>query len=298
MSAKRTRHRHRLSPIDGRREQPRVFTIGGNRHRFADLYAELLAMSWQRMLSLTILLYIVANIGFALVYLRLGGIAHARPGVFSDAFFFSVQTMATIGFGNMAPEGFTANLLVTIEALMGFAFLALLAGLLFNKFSRPTARILFSDGAVICDYEGAPHLMLRLANERSNRIVDARIQAVVLRDEKSKEGHIMRRFRDLKLARTHVPFLQLSWTVLHRIDEKSPLHGKTNADLKRENAEVVVSLIGIDETMMQTIHARHSYEHDAIHFNSAFVDILKRGDDSTIEVDYDKFHHIRKLKKA
>ena len=191
--------------------------------------------------------------------------------------------MATIGYGKMTPSGAAANLLVTLEALAGFGYFAVVTGLIFSKFSRPTARVLFSDVAVICPYDGVPHLMLRLANERGNRIVDADIRLVALRKEKSQEGHEMRRFHDLALLRHRVPMMQLTWTVMHRIDEKSPLYNATPQSLRDGDVELIVSLTGLDETLSQTIHARYSYLPEEHHLQRHVRGYFKeRSDDGRI----------------
>jgi len=274
-----------------------IVRTGHRKLRLGDMYIRLLAASWKQLLCLIVALYLGINLLFALAYLAIGGIEHAQPGSFADAFFFSVQTLSTIGFGRMAPVGLVANVLVTLEALTGFGFFALVTGLVFSKFSRPTARVLFSEVAVICPYDGVPHLMLRLANERSNRIVDANLHMVMLRKEVTQEGHQMRRFHDLKLVRSRIPILQLTWTAMHRIDGESPLHNATPLALRDIEAEIVVSLTGLDETLSQTIHARTSYVAEEIICGSAFVDILKRSDDGRVEVNYNLFHEVRPLAK-
>jgi inward rectifier potassium channel len=272
----------------------KIVTKGKRKIYIGDLYAQLLAAPWKYLLSTIAILYFLANIVFACAYLFLSdGIENTRHGSFSDAFFFSVQTMATIGYGRMSPIGFIANLLVTVEALAGFGFFALVTGLVFAKFSRPTARVLFSKVAVITNYEGTPHLMIRLANERGNRIVNATIQLVILGMEKTKEGHQMRRFRDLELVRDKVPIMQLTWTVMHPIDKNSPLYNISPEKLREKEIEIIVSLTGLDETFSQTIHARYSYIADEILCNSVFEDILKRSDDGELQINYHRFHDVK-----
>jgi inward rectifier potassium channel len=161
------------------------------------------------------------------------------------------------------------------------------------KFSRPTARVLFSNVAVICPYEGKPHLMVRLANERNNRIVDANVHVVMLRREISKEGHSMRRFYDMGLIRDRVPMMQMSWTLMHPIDENSPLYGAIDQKMADWDAEILVSLVGLDETFSQTIHARCSYIPSDILFNHRFVDVMTRTpDNKALEINYTLFHNV------
>jgi inward rectifier potassium channel len=209
-------------------ERTQVVSIGKERQWLDDSYVRLLSSSWKRVFGVIALIYLNANMLFALLYLVIGnGIQNARPGSFADAFFFSVQTLSTIGYGQMYPIGTAANLVVTLEALSGFAFYGMITGLIFSKFSRPSARVLFSKVAVICTYQGVPHLMIRLANQRRNRIVEANVNLVILRDDKEAEGVLLRRFVDLVPLRAKVPLLQLTWTLMHRIDETSPLYGMT-----------------------------------------------------------------------
>jgi len=234
------------------------------------------------------------NLVFAVAYLGLGdGIAHARPGSFADAFFFSVQTFATIGYGGMVPRTLAANLLVTLEALLGFCFSGVVAGLVFSKFARPTARILFSDKAVIAIHDGKPHFMLRLVNERDNRIVDAQAKLTLMRDETTAEGQNMRRFYRLNLVRSETPVLRLTWTVMHEINEQSPLYGMDHEALVASEAEIIVSIVGLDETLSQTVHARNSYIAEEIIWGGAFKDVLHRKDDFVLEVRYDRFHDLK-----
>jgi inward rectifier potassium channel len=270
-----------------------IVSLGQKRQWLDDLYARLLGVSWKQLMFVIVFLYMNINLLFAACYLFLtDGIENARHGSFLDAFFFSVQTMATIGYGKMSPIGVAANALVTLEALLGFGYFAVVTGLLFSKFSRPTARVLFSEKAVICPYDGVPTLMLRLANERTNRIVNASVQLVLVRKETNAEGIVMRRFHDLAIVRSQVPLMQVTWTVMHLIDETSPLFGATQDILRDNETEIIVSLTGLDETMSQTIHARYSYISDEIACNYTFEDVLRRTEDGRLEIHYHLFHNI------
>ena len=270
---------------------------GRHTHHISDSYAQLLAAPWKHLLFMIIMVYMATNVIFAIAYMSLGnGIQNARPGSFADAFFFSVQTLSTIGYGQMAPVGTAANLLVTIEVITGFTFFALVTGLMFSKFSRPTARVLFSDMAVIGPHNGKPHLMLRMVNERNNRIVDARVTLSLLRREITQEGMQMRRFHDLDVVRDRLPLLLLSWTIMHPIDEKSPFYGITQDTLEQWEAEIIVSLSGVDETLSQTIYARYSYITEDIIHNASFADIVTRTPDGRLDVNYHLFHVTKPLK--
>lgn len=259
-----------------------------------DLYHNLLNISWPKFIGLMGLLYLVINATFALAY-RLGGegaIANARPGSFSDTFFFSVQTMASIGYGAMYPQSTYANSLVALESFVGLLFIAMLTGMSFARFSAPTARILFSYYAVIASHNGIPTLMFRTANKRHNRILKAQMWVTLVRDEMTKEGELFRRFYNLTLARAHTPLFGLSWTAMHPIEPTSPLYGETHESLTRSNAEIIVILTGIDETLSQTIHARHSFVPDEILWNYRFRDILGRTADGRRAIDFYNFDQV------
>jgi inward rectifier potassium channel len=268
-----------------------VVRIGHKKFWFTDLYVHLLSMPWIEYAVLIAALYFLSNVGFALIYWDdAAGIENARSNSFLDMYFFSVQTMATIGYGRMSPIDVITNIVVTVEALWGFTFFAFATGLAFARFSRPTARVLFSDIAVISNYEGQPHLKIRVANQRTNRIVDVKVTLVMLHDGPTKEGYRMRRFYDLPLVRDSVPLLQLSWTIMHPIDKHSPLFNITQEKLRADGDEIIISLSGHDETLSQTIHARHSFLGDEIICGAFFKDILRRYDNGTVEVNYTKFH--------
>ena len=200
--------------------------------------------------------------------------------------------MASIGYGAMYPRTYYANAVVAIEALFGLMGLAIATGLMFARFSQPSARVLFSRVAAISTYNGVPMLMFRTANERHNQILEAQVKLTLVRDEISSEGQFMRRFYDLKLVRSASPVFALTWTVMHPIDETSPLYDMTTEDMANDNFELVVTLTGIDETVNQTIHARHSFLADEILFNMRFLDILSVSSDGRRVVDYTRFHDV------
>ena len=246
-------------------------------------------MPWSLYFALIAFAYVAFNFVFAWLFLlEDGSIAGARRG-FADAFFFSVQTMATIGYGEMRPETLYANILVSVEVLLGLVGFALATGVIFARFSRPTARILFSDVAVVTPYDGRPTLMFRAANQRRNRILEAHVTLTLARNEITAEGSWVRRLRDLPVERQRTPLFQLSWTVLHVIGPGSPLHGATQDDLAGQDAELIATIVGIDETLSQTVYARQSYAAEHILFGRRFADILARGDGSR-EIDYSRFH--------
>lgn len=264
---------------------------------WGDLYHLLLTISWAKFFALICLGYIVTNTVFALAYLAVGdGIEHARKGHFLDAFFFSVQTMATIGYGAMYPKTAFANALVTVEALLGLLGVAMATGLMFARFSIPKARVVFSRVALITPYNGMPTLMFRVGNERENWILEAQISVTLVRSEITKEGDVMRRFYDLSLVRSHSPLFALTWTVMHTIDDESPLYGLTPEEMLEDNMEILVTFTGLDETVSQTLHARFSYISGEIIWNMRFVDILSKTQDGRRCIDYSRFHDVIPLR--
>ncbi len=279
--------------------RPRIILRGHKRQRFNDLYAQLMDANWPKLVVVFVAVFLCINTVFALAYFGLAnwwpgeGITHAHPGHFLDYFFFSVQTLATIGYGGMSPVGIVVNILVTLEAVTGFSFYALMTGLVFSKFSRPTALVTFSDRAVINNDMGERHFSLRMINDRGNRIVDAQATMVMMRDDVLPDGSIMRRYYDMSLVRSKVPVMQLSWSLLHRIDKDSPLWGETHETLEAKNAEIIVSMTGMDESLSSTIHTRFSYVADDIYFDRSFAQVLHRMPDNTLEVHYDKIHDLK-----
>ncbi len=272
--------------------------IASIQNLFKDQYHWLLYISWWKFLTVISLFYLAVNIIFACAYLILeDGIANAEPGSLSDAFFFSVQTMSTIGYGEMYPNRLATEILVTIEVLIGTILVAILTGLIFARFSRPTARVIFSRLAVICPYNGIPTLMFRVANQRDNRILEAQIKVSMLQNEVSLEGYQLRRFYDLKLLRSQTPSFGLTWLVMHPIDEESPFYNTNSQSLGELDAEIIVILTGLDETFSQTIHARYSYSALEIFWNMRFVDIFSKISGSKkYTINYKRFHDVVKVR--
>jgi inward rectifier potassium channel len=269
-----------------------VVSVGLDDGRWRDAYHRLLTMPWGRFFALVLLGYLLVNGCFALGYYGLGdAIENAAPGSFLDVFFFSVQTLATIGYGKMAPRTVGANVLVTLEALLGMIGLAVTTGLVFARFSRPTARVLFSKVAVVTRWEGTPSLMFRMANARGNQIVEARLKLTLIRSEITAEGRPVRRLHDLRLLRSEHAAFALTWTAVHPIDAASPLRGASPESLSASMSDLVVSLTGIDEGLSQTIHARHGYRPEDLRFGARFADILTSGPGESV-IDYSRFHEV------
>jgi inward rectifier potassium channel len=287
--------RARLIARDGAR--PRVLRRGLPKHVLTDFFHNILRASWLKIFVLVFVYLMATNSFFSSLYL-LGGnaIDNAKPGSFLDAFFFSVQTMATIGYGFMRPIGVFANIVATFEAFFGLITFALVSGLLFAKLARPTAKVLFSSVAVISRRDGRPCLMFRLANARGNQILGGSVQVTLLRSERTLEGEMIRSFRDLELMRSNTPVFALSWSVVHFMDDPaSPLFGSTLESLRDQESEIVITFVGVDETFSQEVHARHSYIADELRWNSRFVDVLSRDPSGMTLVDYGRFHSTQPL---
>jgi inward rectifier potassium channel len=263
----------------------------GDRY-FDDFYHQLMISSWPFLLLEVVGAITFVNCLFALGYLVSGGIEHARRGSFADAFFFSVQTMATIGYGKMVPASILANLLASAEALTGLLAFALVTGLVFSKFSRPTARVRFTRNAVIALRDGLPSLMFRMANVRANQIVEAHIHVVLARQERTLEGEEVRRFYDLDLTRYRNTIFNYSWTAIHPIDINSPLYGATAQSLEASDAEITVSLTGIDETFSQTVYARYYYDAEDIIWGARLADITSRTPEGEFYLNFARYDQV------
>jgi inward rectifier potassium channel len=266
-------------------------------------YSHLLTVSWTTFIGVITALYVGINLLFAVLFLLCGPGALAGPGGgmlggrFSQAFFFSIQTFATIGYGQIGPNGLAANMLVTVEALVGLMYQALATGLLFARFARPTAAIVFSHRAIVAPYAGIQALEFRIANRRRrNELIELEAQVLYTALESNSEGEPVRRYHLLALERNKVTFFPLSWTIVHPIDDHSPLAGKTPADLEREQAEILVLLTGVDETYEQTVHARTSYRADEIIWNARFQPVFRGESPSQVlAVDVSRLHDVVRL---
>jgi len=288
------RKRRRVQPPPRGMAFTRVRAVGTAYAPHKDLYHFVLARSWPEFFVLVAVGFLLVNTIFAALYLvQPGSIANARPGSFEDAFYFSVQTLATIGYGGMTPVTRYAHIVVTFEAFMGVLAVALITGITFTRFARPSVRVLFSNRVVLAPRNGVPHLMFRMANWRRNRIVEARLGVVLLVTEVTREGEILRRQIDLPLVRDRTGVFFLTWTAMHRIDESSPFHGPNALErLRATQAELFLALTGLDETIGQTIHARRQYSLNDIVTNVRFADVMSDEPDGTRVIDYSRFHDV------
>jgi inward rectifier potassium channel len=242
---------------------------------FRDFYHNMLTLSWIRYLMVMVAGYLVINLFFGLIYFSLpGGIANAEPGSFLHAYAFSVQTMATIGYGVFSPQTPLAHGTVILESIVSLIYTALCTGLTFAKFSRPNARIRFSKTAILTKFEGADALMFRIANARTNVVLQASVRVAAVKNVITDQGYRMRRQFDLTLVRDNSMVFVLPWTVIHKIDEKSPLYGLSKDDMEACDLSLAIAMAGIDDIFSSQIHAFHSYQYKDLEPAVRFVDMM------------------------
>ena len=280
-----------------KRSRPlRIRPIGMKSPLWHDLYHQLMRLTWPRLGLLFVVTFFAFNLVFAGLY-WIDSLGLAMPAseetipLFWRDFFFSVHTVATIGYGNVYPVSSYANWVVVIEITLGILFFALTTGIVFARFSRPTGRILFSETLVVREVEGVPTLMLRAANQRHNLIYSAEVRASVLEDAMVGDTR-MRRFNDLKLVRESNPVFALSWTVMHPIDHDSPLRPWLDDHSKVGNSEIIVVLSGFDEESGQIVHGRWAYACEDIRWNAKFADIISIDETGMRTIDYTRFHEV------
>jgi len=266
------------------------------------LYQWLLRISWPNFLWFIAAYYVAVNLLFAGAYLLCGpdalqtSTATFANAPFYRAFFFSVDTFATIGYGNIYPVTVAANSLVAIEALLNIVTIALVTGVVFARFSRPSTKIIYSRYAVVAPYHDRTALEFRIANARSSQLIDVQVQAILTKMERSPNGSTVRRFYELPLERQRVVFFPLSWTVVHPIDSQSPMWGLTHEDLVAADAELLVLLIATDETISQSVHSRSSYEADEIIWNAKFANMFLRSEsEGIIGMNLNRIHEIERI---
>jgi inward rectifier potassium channel len=261
-----------------------------------DIYHLFMAGSWAKLLGLCLVSYLVLNGVFATLYLlEPGSIVNAKPGSYGDAFWFSVQTYATIGFGVMSPATTYAHILVTLESFFGLFSLAIGTGLVFAKFSKPTARLGFSDVIIVTRHNTRPCLSFRDAHQRRGSLIDVHAKMSVLVDATTAEGATVRRAHELNLERSTMPMLALAWTVIHVLDSSSPLSGLDSNNANEAIVAIIVHITGVDETTFETLHARHVYNVDSLRFNVRFVDMIDRSQPDRLVINHSALSQTTKL---
>ena len=242
---------------------------------WADPYGMAIRLGWRRFLATVLCIYALFTAFFAAAYMaEPGAIANTRPHVFSDHFFFSVETLATVGYGEMYPATFYGHCVATAEILTGVFFSAILTGLIFVRFSKPRAKFVFADHPVVTTHDGRPSLMLRVGNGRAAVLADARVQMSVLRTADSKDGTSFRRTHELTLARNTIPVFALTWTVIHEIDEHSPIYGLDAAGFVADDVRMFVSLEARDPDLATVVHALHDYDPADVVFGMRYADVI------------------------
>jgi inward rectifier potassium channel len=268
-----------------------IITEGLHLSFWADISHRCMTASWPAFIGGAVLVFIAFNAVFASFY-WIGNqpIANVPGGAYIDYIYFSIETLSTAGYGDMHPQTHYGHFVAAVELFTGIFSMSLMTGLIFARFSRPNARLLFADRPVITNHDGKPTLMLRLANERHNIISNATAKLWLFKNIVSMEGETLRRFYELPLTQSQNPGLALSWTLYHVLDENSPLYQTNADDLEAYKASLAVVVSGYDVVAAQTVHARKSYDHGDIRFGHRFVDILDTSDDGRLRVDYGRFH--------
>jgi len=277
----------------GRRE---IVTEGIGRAVFHDLFHFFMTVTWPQLFATFAGFFLVFDTLFGfLYYLVPGCIANLNPPGFAGAFFFSVETLATVGYGDMHPQTIYGHSVAMIEVFVGLMSLAVITGLMFARFSRPRARFIFTKNLVVRPIDGRTTILVRAANLRQNVVQDASARLYMLRDEVTQEGYEIRRVLDLPLIRSRHPMFVLGWTLMHAIDESSPLNGETADSLGRSEAAIVLCLTGTDESTGQTLAARVQYSHEDIRWGATFHDMIEEAPDGTLHLDYTKFDDVYEI---
>ena len=262
---------------------------GVSRFDLRDPYHLAVALTWPQFLAALLALYLSVNVVFAtLFWLVPGSVANAEPDSFSDAFFFSIETLATVGYGEMYPATLLGHIVASIEIVCGLAFTAVLTGLTFVRFSRPRAKLIFAANPVVAMHSGKPTLMIRIGNGRAVGLADAKAQLNVLLSETTTEGNVFHRAQELRLERAHIPIFPLFWTLMHVLDERGPLHGYGAAQAIEANAQVFVLLEARDPTLATTVHDIRNYAAKDIRFGMRYADAVTTADDGTPILDLKK----------
>ena len=255
---------------------------GVSRFDLRDPYHLAVALSWPQFLAALLALYLSVNVVFAtLFWLVPASVANARPDSFADAFFFSIETLATVGYGEMYPATLYGHVVAATEIICGLAFTAILTGLTFVRFSRPRAKLVFAANPVVAMHNGKPTLMVRVGNGRAGVLADAAAKLNVLLSATTAEGKLFRRAQELRLERAHIPLFPLSWTLMHVLDERSPLHGYDTARAIEADARVFVTLEARDPTLATSVHEIRTYVPEDIRFGMRYTDAVTIAEDGT-----------------
>lgn len=286
-------------PFSVRAGQTEFLKLNAARWDWRDIYQWLLSLRWPSFAAFVAGVYITLNLIFAgLYFLRGGCIAGMKPDSFTEAFFFSVQTLATVGYGHMYPQNLYGHIVTTVEIMTGMFLLAVMTGLIFVRFSRPSARIVFSDSVVIAPFDGRPSLMLRVGNLRQQSMVEVEFRIMFTRDEPILEGDSFRHFYNLKLAFDRLAAWPAALTLRHTIDKNSPLHGATLESLEAERAILIASVVGTDPVIPASVQTQKDYRAHDFRFDERFVEIYTETGEGKLTVDYGKLHDTEPVVRA
>ncbi len=271
-----------------------ITTLGRPRSYFRDFYHRALVSSWMFFLLGMGVVYLFINLVFAAGYFSLGNdILNAAPDSFKDSLSFAFETSSTVGYGHLSPIGWSTHLLSFLNMMVSLFFVAIITGFSFAKIARPTAKVLFSQALILSNYDGIPTLSFRVANGRSTHISDARVRISALIKHVSVEGVEMRRFMDLKLVRSNTPIFSLTWTIMHPIEQDSPLYGLNCDDMIKQGIEFFVNLNGLESAFSQNVHANYVYFPTDILEGHSFADVINILPSGERIVDYGKFHETK-----
>lgn len=273
-----------------------VISKGLAGHFWTDLYYAAMTVSWPGFFAAAALAFVTLNTFFALLYsLGHAPIANAPTGSFLDLLFFSIETLATVGYGDMHPQTIYGHAIATLEIFTGTSCIAVLTGMVFARFSRPRPRFIFARHPVIGPMNGQPSLLLRMANARHNEISNARAKMWLVRSERTQEGIRFRRFYRMNLVQDENPLFILTWTLVHPIDEKSPLYGLSAAELEKVDANIIITVSGLDENAAQEVHKRKIYSFAELRWNHQYASMVEDMEDGFTHVDYRYFHLVEPL---
>ena len=273
--------------------------LNASRTEWRDAYHWILSLTWPGFALLAVGVFLALNVVFALAYFAGGScIAEMTPYSFASAFFFSAETLATVGYGHMHPATTYGHIVVTLELMIGMFWTAVITGLIFVRFSRPMVRILFSECLTVAPVNGVPTLVLRVANLRHQPLAEARFRLVVHRDETTIEGETMRRFYDLKLQVESIITFPAVLTLRHTMDASSPMHGATLESLKTSDARFMSSVVCTDTVINSPLQSQQGYLASDVRFGERFVEVYTDSADGKLFVDYGLFHDTERVPMA
>jgi inward rectifier potassium channel len=287
------------APISTRAGRTEFLKINSASRGWRDTYHWILSLSWPRFVAFLLALYFAINLVFATAY-ALGGacIGEMKPGFFPEALFFSIETLATVGYGHMYPANLYGHVVVTTEIIVGMFWVAVITGLIFVRFARPTARILFSNSLVIAPFDGRLSMMYRVANLRHTTMAEAEFRLIYSRDERVAEGEDVRRFYELKVYPERMISFPAALIIRHTIDEQSPLHGITLERLEKEDAFFVASTLSLELVMAASVQSSQDYAWEDIRFDQRFVDVYTELEGGRLTVDYGRLHETEPVPMA